>query len=235
MCGHVKTENAEAHPEWMCRDGEMSWNLKIDKKVAFNVGYGAGKLFRKLQLFEMFWHAEGMKTAYSYGYADKNWGKDFTSPWVWLSSNNLTSKITGEKLTDSVFDIGGGCPKIGAIALKRKLLSAYWHEGKCYEFNFSKFWTFTRTKFTSQETDTQIIWHVEQKTWRYRMVTDISCEKKDMLLVNYEATSGKKRHNRLWNGGNGKGNVKLYRGKRLIDEVICENVGCEYGEYDPVD
>lgn len=67
-------------------------------------------MFRKLQLFEMFWHAEGMKTAYegeviwngkkyivtpetSYGYADKNWGKDFTSPWVWLSSNNLTSNL----------------------------------------------------------------------------------------------------------------------------------------------
>ena len=248
MRGHVKIEEAEAHPEWMCQNGEMSWNLRIDKKVAFNVGYGAGKLFRKLQLFEMFWHAEGMKTAYegeviwngekyivtpetSYGYADKNWGKDFTSPWVWLSSNNLTSKLTGKKLTNSVFDIGGGCPKVGPIALKRKLLSAYWHEGKCYEFNFSKFWTFCRTKFDCRETDTQIIWHVDQRTWRNRMVTDITCEKKDMLLVNYEAPNGLKLHNKLWNGGNGKGTVKLYRGKKLIDEVICENVGCEFGEY----
>lgn len=253
MRGHIKIteEEAKAHPEWMCEHGEMSWNIKIDKKVAFNVGYGAGNLFRKLQLFEMFWHAEGMKTKYSgeiywngekyivtpetsYGYADKNWGKDFTSPWVWLSSNNLTSKITGKKLEDSVFDIGGGCPKVGPVALKRKLLSAYWHEGKCYEFNFSKFWTFTRTKFDCKETDTQIIWHVEQKTWRNRMVTDITCEKKDMLFVNYEAPNGKKLHNRLWNGGNGKGTVKLYRGGKLIDEVICENVGCEFGEYDPV-
>ena len=245
----VSQEAAAAHPEWICQSGEMSWDLKIDKKVAFNVGYGAGSLFRKLQLFEMFWHAEGMKTAYdgyviwngvkylvapetSYGYADKNWGKDFTSPWVWLSSNNLTSKITGEKLEDSVFDIGGGCPKIGPVALKRKLLSAYWYEGKPYEFNFSKFWTFTRTKFDCKETDTQIIWHIEQKTWRNRMVTDIICEKKDMLLVNYEAPNGKKLHNRLWNGGNGRGTVKLYRDGKLLDEVIAENVGCEYGEYD---
>ncbi|MBQ9765335.1 MAG: hypothetical protein IJW18_03990 [Lachnospiraceae bacterium] len=247
----VSTEDAANHPEYMCQSGEMSWNLRIDKKVAFNVGYGAGKLFRSLQAFEMFWHAEGMKTAYSgeviwngekylitpdtcYGYADKNWGKDFTSPWVWLSSNNLTSKITGKKLNNSVFDIGGGCPKVGPIALKRKLLSAYWYEGKGYEFNFSKFWTFTRTKFDCRETDTQIIWHVEQKTWLNRMVTDITCEKKDMLLVNYEAPNGTKRHNRLWNGGNGKGTVKLYRAGKLIDEVIAENVGCEYGEYDPV-
>lgn len=245
----VSAEDADAHPEWMCQSGQMSWNLKIDKKVAFNVGYGAGSLFRKLQLFAMFWHAEGMKTAYSgeviwkgekylvtpetcYGYADKNWGKDFTSPWVWLSSNNLTSKKTGKKLSDSVFDIGGGCPKVGPIALKRKLLSAYWHEGKTYEFNFSKFWTFTRTKFDCKETDTQIIWYVEQKTWRSCMVTNITCEKKDMLLINYEAPDGAKRHTRLWNGGNGKGAVKLYRDGRLVDEVIAENVGCEYGAYD---
>ena len=246
----VTEEDAKAHPEYMCGHGTITWDLKIEKIIPFNVGYGAGKLFRKLQLFEMFWHAEGMKSRFSgeiylngvkyivtpetsYGYSDKNWGKDFTSPWVWLSSNNLTSKITGKKLENSVFDIGGGCPKVGPIALKRKLLSAFYYEGKCYEFNFSKFWTFTRTKFDCKETDTQIIWHVEQKTWHNKMVTDIVCEKKDMLFVNYEAPNGKKLHNNLWNGGNGRGTVKLYRHGKLIDEIEALNVGCEYGEYDP--
>ena len=106
----------------------MRWDLRIDKKIAYNVGYGASKPLRESGAFEMFWHAEGMKTAYSgqviwngetyrvtpetcYGYADKNWGKDFTSPWVWLSSNNLTSTVTGKKLENSVFNIGGGRPK----------------------------------------------------------------------------------------------------------------------------
>ena len=244
----VSDDDAKLHPEWMCGSGSISWDLKIDKQVAFNVGYGAGSLFRKMQLFEMFWHAEGMKSSFSgeitcngekyivspessYGYADKNWGKDFTSPWVWLSSNNLISEISGKKLCDSVFDIGGGRPKIGPVPLQRKLLSAFWYEGKGYEFNFSKFWTFTRTSFDCRETDTQIIWHVEQKTWRNKMVTDIICEKKDMLLVNYEAPTGEKRHNRLWNGGNGRGTVELYRDGKLIDRIHAENVGCEYGEY----
>ena len=44
----------------------------------------------------------------SFGYADKNWGRDFTSPWVWLSSNCLKSRKTGEMLKNSVFDIGAG-------------------------------------------------------------------------------------------------------------------------------
>ena len=171
-----------------------------------------------------------------YGYADKNWGSDFTSPWVWLSSNNLTSNITGQKLENSVFDIGGGRPKVFGIALNRKLLSDFWYEGKSYEFNFSKFWTLTHTKFDCREMDTQIIWHVEQWNTVGKMVTDITCEKKDMLFVNYEAPNGKKLHNRLWNGDNGKGSVKLYikRGGEyiLVDDMTAENVGCEYGEYD---
>ncbi len=248
--GHVKVEGSTDHPEWMCQDGEMSWNLKINKITAFNVWFGADEVFRHAEAFEMFWHAEGMKTEYDgeviwngrkyivrpedcYGYADKNWGKDFTSPWVWLSSNNLTSEITGKRLTDSVFDIGGGRPKIGHLALPRKLLSAFWYEGNPYEFNFSKAWTAVHTEFDCKETDTQIVWHVEQRSTSGRMVTDVTCEKKDMLLVNYESPDGAKRHNRLWNGGNGVGTIELYdiRG-RLVDRIHAENIGCEYGEYD---
>ncbi|KIR03902.1 hypothetical protein P261_02717 [Lachnospiraceae bacterium TWA4] len=91
------------------------------------------------------------------------------------------------------------------------------------------------TKFDCKETDTQVVWHVEQKTLLAKMITDITCDKKDMLLFNYEAPNGLKLHNRLWNGGTGKGTVKLYKrtlmGYQLIDEVLAENVGCEYGEY----
>lgn len=244
----VSEEEARIHPEWMSDAGEIKFRLKIKKQIAFNVGYGAGKLFRIIQAFEMFWHAEGMKTFYDgeiiyngrkyivspencYGYADKNWGKDFTSPWVWLSSNDIVSEITGKRLNNSVFDIGGGCPKVGPVALPRQLLSAFWYEGQEYEFNFSKFWMGVRTKFECKETETQIIWHIEQSDWQDKMVTDIICEKKDMLLINYEAPNGLKKHNRLWNGGNGKGTVVLYHKHKLVDRVRVGHVGCEYGEY----
>ncbi len=249
----VTPADAAAHPEWMCESGHMRWELSIHKSIAFHVGYGAGSLFRRLNAFEMYWHAEGMKTAYEgfvewngqrylvrpedcYGYADKNWGGNFTSPWVWLSSNNLVSLETGRKLTNSVFDIGGGCPRVFGIPLKRKLLSDFYYEGKSYEFNFSKLWTFTRTKFDCRETDTQMVWHVRQETRTAIMETDITCEKKDMLFVKYESPDGKMRHNCLWNGGNGVGTVTLWVKKKgekvLIDRVRAENVGCEYGEYE---
>ena len=245
----VTDEEVKHHPEWMSDSGSMQWNLSVQKQIPFNVGYGAGSFMRKIQLFEMFWHAEGMKTTYQgtivfnqetytvspencYGYADKNWGKDFTTPWLWLSSNDLVSEITGQRLYDRVFDIGGGKPKIGPVSLKGKLLSAFWYEGKGYEFNFSKFWTFTRTRFSCKETEDEIIWHVEQRTWRNCMITDVSCKKKEMLLIQYEAPNGTKRHTRLWNGGNGRGTVELYHCGKRIDRIASGHVGCEYGEYD---
>jgi hypothetical protein len=57
-----------------------------------------------------------------------------------------------------------------------------------------------------------------------------------MLLVNYEDPNGDKRHNNLYNGGTGTGNIKIYekRGKEkiLIDDIEASHIGCEYGEFD---
>ena len=248
-----KNKLMRVHPEWMSDAGKMKWNLSVDKKIAFNVGYGASKPVRMSEAFEMFWHAEGMKTEYtgmieydgreyvvraedSYGYADKNWGSDYTSPWLWLASNNLVSKKTGKRLTDSAFDIGGGSPGIGGFEIPDKLLGAMYYEGTEMEFNFTKVWTEPKTRFECKETDTELIWHVELQNAAYVMLTNIKCKKSDMLLINYEAPDGLKLHNRLWNGGNGEGVIKLYRKmgdeKELIDELYARNVGCEGGEFD---
>ena len=249
----VTEEDAAAHPEYMCQAGRMSWNLKIRKKIPFNAGYGAGKLLRALNAFEMYWHAEGMKTEYSgtvrwngeeydvipessYGYADKNWGSDFTSPWVWLSSNHLVSRFTGRALGNSAFVIGGGRPRIFGIPLNRRLLGAFYYEGKEYEFNFSKLWDLVRTKFDCRETKDEIIWRVRQESRTALMHTEIRCKRKDMLFINYEAPDGSRRHDRLWNGGTGTGRIRLYRKEGiyriLVDDVYVKNAGCEYGEYD---
>jgi len=250
---NISEEDCKAHPEWMCDFGNIKFDVSINKDIAFNVGYGASKLFRDIKAYEMYWHAEGMKSLYSgtiifnghkytvrpetsYGYADKNWGRGFTTPWVWLSSNNMVSNITGKKLTNSVFDIGGGKPKIYFVSLNRKLLGGFYYEGTDYEYNFSKFWMKPRTVFSFVEQEDKVIWDVTQENRTSKMVTHVECLKKDMLLVNYEAPDGSKRHNRLWNGGNGTGNVKLYKKNghqlELIDDISVKNIGCEYGEYD---
>ena len=254
----VSQEDAEQHPEWLSDAGSMIWDLKIDKKIAFNVGYGAGKVMREADAFQMFWHAEGMKTEFSgeliyngthytvspdtcYGYSDKNWGSDFTSPWIWLSSNDLVRKETGERLKDSAFDIGGVRPKVGPFAIEGKLLSAFWIEGKPYEFNFSKVWTLTKTKYRVKDHKKEIVWQIEQETPTAKALVEIKCPKDRMLKIRYEAPDGSFRHKNLWNGGEGTGSIKLYEKKislknkwewELQDELLTAHVGCEYGVYD---
>lgn len=249
----VSPEDAAAHPEWMSDAGEIAFDLHLDKRMTYNVGYGASEPVRKTEAFQMFWHAEGIQCAYEgevfldgeryvvnpatcFGYADKNWGSDFTTPWVWLSSCDLTSRISGERLDDSALEIGGGRPKVGPLVLDRKLLGELVYKGKAFEFNFSKLWTGSRTQFSCHETDAHIVWHVEQKTFGARLVTDITCPKDEMLLIRYEAPNGQARHTRLWNGGTGVGRVCLYvrdgLGWQLVDDIDIAHVGCEYGEYD---
>ena len=249
----ISPEEAAAHPEWMCDAGELSWDLTLDKQIAFNVGYGASKPLRDAEAFAMYWHAEGMKTAYagelrfngrrytvspekSFGYADKNWGRDFTSPWVWLASSDLVSKKTGRRLENSAFDVGGGRPKIYFVPLDRRLLGVCYYEGREYDFNFSHLWLNVKTEFSFEEEEELVHWRVRQENLHAVMETEIFCRKRDMLLVNYEAPDGSKKHNRLWNGGNGWGTVRLYDKEKdsltLVDELEAGHVGCEYGEYD---
>ena len=262
----VTEEDVANHPEWMCQSGKMIWDLNIEKDIAFNVGYGASWASRELEAFEMFWHAEGMKTFFNgsvildgeeyvvdkdscYGYADKNWGKDFTSPWVWLASSHLKSKLTGKWLDNTAFDIGGGRPKIRTgKTFENVILGAVWYEGEPYEFNFSKFWTLTKTDFACNTDGDEVVWNITQETPLAKIEGHFTCQKKDMLLINYEAPNGEKRHNNLWNGGNGVGELKLYKkilktkdnedGSmakfewELVDDMEAYNIGCEFGEYD---
>lgn len=251
----VSKKDSEEHPEKMSDAGEMIWNLSIKKEIAYNVGYGASKLFRDINAFEMYWHAQGMKTKYegyvifngerfdvlpdkSYGYADKNWGSDFTSPWVWLSSNNLYSKTSGKKLENSAFDIGGGKPRVFGIPLDRKLLGGFFYEGRELEYNFSKFWTNARQRFASEETEDEIRWKVWLENRKTLMKIEVRCKKKDMLLVKYQSPDGMRRHDRLFNGGNGRGLIQIFEknsyGLLLLDEIEARNVGCEYGEYNKI-
>ena len=115
-------------------------------------------------------------------------------------------------------------------------MGAFCYEGKEYDFNFSHLWLNVKTEFRFEEREEEVIWHVKQENSHALMETEIHCLKKDMLFVNYEAPDGSKKHNRLWNGGNGWGTVLLYDKENgqpvLTDEIEATHVGCEYGEYD---
>ena len=247
----VSAAEAAANPDWMSDTGTMRWQLGIDKTIHYSVGAGASAPARALNLFEMYWHAEGIKTLYSgwveldgeryivtpetcFGYADKNWGSNFTSPWLWIASCDLVSKTTGKRLDNSALEIGGGRPKVLGMALDKRLLAYLAYEGEGHDFNFSKPWQGSSVTFSFSEGETHNRWSVIAKNRTVQMEVDLACAREDMLLMRYQSPDGARRHNRLWNGGTGTGEIRLLRLKdnALVDTIAMGHVGCEYGEYD---
>lgn len=249
----VSAADAAAHPEWASDVGSLRWQLSIDKQLHYNVGYGASAPARALNLFEMYWHAEGIKTAYEgwveldgeryivtpetcFGYADKNWGSNFTSPWLWISSCDMVSRSTGKRLENSAVEIGGGQPRVLGIALPKQLLAYLVYEGRSFEFNFSKVWQRTNVTFSFTEGETENRWSVIATSPTARMELDLTCPRADMLLVRYQGPDGTRRHTRLWNGGTGQGEIRLFEKRngalQPLDTIAIGHAGCEYGEYD---
>ena len=87
--------------------------------------------------------------------------------------------------------------------MDRRLLGVFWYEGKEYDFNFSKLHLMVRTAFSFEDRKDLAVWHVRQENIHAVMGMEVFCRKEDMLLIHYEAPDGSRRHNRLWNGGNG--------------------------------
>ena len=182
---NVSEQDRDSFPERMSDSGTMKWNLTVEKEVQFDVGYGSSKLFNSLGAFHMYWHVQGMRCKYtgevnfnnekylvypetSYGYQDKNWGKDYTNPWIWLNCNNFKSKSTGKQV-DASFDLGGGCPKIFGVSLPQRILTAFYYKGEFIEFNFSKFWKKSKQQFNTNEDDKYFYWNVISENRKYRI------------------------------------------------------------------
>jgi tocopherol cyclase len=248
----LESQFAAQHPEFMSDAGEMSWVLQVQKVLSYSVGYAASKLARRLNAFQMYWHVQGMKTFYlgtitlngegfevtpetCYGYQDKNWGTDYTNPWVWLNCNNFTSRTTKEKLTLTSLDVGGARAVLFGVPLQRNVLVAFYYEGQLYEFNFSKIWHCPRQRFDIVITKEEVIWDIVAWNRRAKIEIYFTCPKNTMQFINYENPDGEKKHSSLWNGHYALGTVKLYycsgSSFELIDTFDGQLGGCEYGVY----
>ena len=247
-------EVSAAHRQEHTDIGRFTWDLKINKEIAFNLGYSTSGPARGANMVDAYWHTEGMKTSYegtvtwngetydvkpefSYGTADKVWGHELNSPWCFFSSNHLTSKKDGE-LKRSAFAFGGGAVKVGPMTMDETLIGGIDREGEKYEFNFSKFWTLTRTGTQKKETKQKFRWAIHQETPMTRVALKIECDKADMVVNEYDRPDGKGTQS-IWTGGNGRAELLLYRKKitlrnrwqwELVDTITAEDVRLQYGE-----
>jgi tocopherol cyclase len=241
-----------AHPEWMSDAGDIEWDLTARKILTYDLGFAASWPFRWSRAFQMFWHVQGIKTEYtgtitldgeryvvepstSAGYQDKNWGEDFTNPWVWLNCANFTRVGSSDLLPTTCLDVGGGTPIVFGRRLRRKLIIGFFLEGKLFDFNFSKFWTRPGQRFECRTEGDFVTWNIQAWTRKARIEIQFACPKDEMLFMNYENPNGERNHRQLWNGGNARGTVRIFSRsgprERLVEELIGTHGGCEYGEY----
>ncbi|MGI5172514.1 hypothetical protein H0R92_02765 [Treponema sp. OMZ 840] len=239
----MSEQNVLLHPEYMSDAGSMSWDLTMQKELASD--------FKDIN-----WHAQGIKTAYkgrvvyndeefivrpekSFGYADKFWGKDFTSPLMYLSASNAVSDISSRPLKDTCFAVGCGCSKKKGPRNLPLYAAVFYYEGIRYDFNVTGFAKKSRVTFNFREGAEDLHWLICAETAKYLLDIDIFCRKTDTVFMNYESPEGSKYHNRLWSCGNGTGELKFFQknGKKLelIESAYIENSFCEYGEYDMMD
>lgn len=254
LSGQVKVSDDEAadHPEYMSESGSMSWSLMVYKEMSYDVGYGSSEVMRDQNAFDMYWHVEGLKSEFdgyvdmdgerylvtkgtSHGYQDKNWGKDYTSPWIWLNCNRLKAKGASEYLEDAAFVFGGGRPVVFGKALEGKILGVLNYGGEVYEYNFSKLWKQNKQSIKFKEEGDHVHWLIKCQNCNSRIALHFKALKEDLILANYENPLGEKRHNKLYNGGTAEGELRLYKKKggkyELEAELVGELAGCEYGEY----
>ncbi|KAJ1546165.1 hypothetical protein HK096_005413 [Nowakowskiella sp. JEL0078] len=248
----VNQADIDAHPQFLMRPGSIKWNLKAKKILSFGLGYTTSAPIRALNVFEMAWHVQGMKTEYegtiefdgeiydvkpetSYGYQDKNWGLEYTNPWIWLSCNKFTNS-KGENLHLTSLDVGGGRPKLLNMPMGKQCLVAFYHESVLYEFNFTKLGK-SQYNVIVNDKDKLIMWNIRASNFKFKIEIDFEADLNKMLNITYESPdSGKIKHDKLWNGGLAYGTVKLYQTSllgddKLIDVFNGDMGGCEFGEY----
>jgi hypothetical protein len=216
-------------PEGAVTPQRLAWTLRAEKVVPFDLGFSGGRLFQWLGAFDMLWSVPGMQTRYSgtvewngtvydvdpaasFGYQDKNWGRDYTTPWYWLSCNRFVSRLSGQAVPSASLDVGGGTPRIWGLSLGHdKLLIGLRYHDTLWRWNFNDLLDPPAQVVDVQEQADRISWRFAAENRHARIEIAFTDPTADMLQLVYENPAGQVPLARLWNGGTASGSVKLYR------------------------
>ncbi|MGL6058672.1 MAG: tocopherol cyclase family protein [Culicoidibacterales bacterium] len=248
--GEINVETANENPNVASTTGKAIWNLRVNKRLAYDAVHQVLPLVGKQKKPTMDWHVEGMYTEYagtivyndevydvmpatSYGYQDMNWGTDFSNPWVTLSCNNFKNPITGLHSNLTSLVVGGGRLGEAKRTLERKVVIAFSHQGTLYEYNVAKLFNKVTQDVSCVETAETIEWQITAMNRESKIELQFSCPKAEMLALHYENPKGIFVYDHLLSGSTAKGTVKLYEMKekeyKLIATFEGSDAQCEYG------
>lgn len=237
---NVSQEDLQEHPEYLCDTGYATWNLTYDHRKSFIEGYNDNG---------MFWFPYGIQTHFagtvsfngteyivdprrSYGYVDRYWGKTFPATWFHMSSNNISSIITGKSLFNSSFSIQG--------AFEDRISFIGNFEGSDIKFcadegkrQYNVIWDCSQMPDSEDPEDNLLHWSVSLHNKIWVIDVDIYCRIKELNNRTIEIPEGNRKVLNMLEGGTGTGEIKLYKRVRntleQIENAKINKAVCEFG------
>lgn len=199
----VSPEEAASCKEKMSGSGSMSWSLVLSKGP------------RTTCKGEVNWNGRRYAVSPSSccGYAD--YLRSTFTPFIRLFSSRLKSEISGKRLADSSFELRSDSGFASRIELGGR--------------RFRLGGKLCRTVSGCREATRTVIWHVEQRRLFTKVVFDVTCRKRDMLLMAHETPDGTK-VGRHWSGGTGSGTLTIFRFGREVERIHADNIFCDYAK-----
>ena len=229
----------QEHPEYLCDSGSVSWDLRYEIRCDLGNGYsgknctwaptGARSVFAgNFTIDGKVYEVVPKKSA---GYIDRFFGKNVVFPWIHLSSNVLTSIISGKTLTDSTFAVQGAFENQVSAVVDLEGKSISFEAGKSRLSNGS-IWNFSEMPESGGQEN--LHWSVSLNNKSYVVDIDIFCPASQMYVKSVELPEGNRNVLKMLCGGTGTGEIRLYNrfGKNLelIEHAKIASALCEYGQ-----
>lgn len=237
----ISKEECEKHPEYFCDSGYCSWNLTYDVHKDFNEGFKDK---------ERFWFPLGLDSVFngvlnfdgneylvypkkSFGFIERLWGKTYPSVWFHVSSNNLTSIITGQHLFNSAFVAKGIFDeRLSFLASFDDADIIFKADSK--RRDYTVIWDCNQMPSNDEDDDPVLHWSVSINSKVWIIDIDVFCKIKELANKKLEMPEGRRKLLSIVQGGTGTGEIKLY--KRIkhtleqIEHAKLSNVVCEFGQ-----
>ncbi|MBR7063744.1 MAG: hypothetical protein IKI31_01105 [Treponema sp.] len=240
LSGNISYSESDVleHPEFFSDAGTVTWDLRYEIQHAFGAGFDkngeawipCGGRVSFAGSISLNGNEYRVIPKSSCGYIDINFAKTLPAPYFHISASNLTSLISGKTLFDSCFTVQG--------LYAENIFSSICLEGSeiCINQKSEKIlksmWQCSRSP--SSEEDEKLHWSVSLDTKKWVIDIDVFCNASELFVKNIELPEGNRKLMKILTGGNGTGEIRLYRhvGKNLeiIENIHIANALCEFGQ-----
>ncbi len=245
LSGNVEVTEQELRvmPELLCNAGSFKWDLKFErniiteplynKKMNFWAPFGAKSTF--IGTITADGQEYNVSSRNCNGYSDKSWGQSLNSSYFHISSSKFTSLISGKSLLNSCVAVEGN--------IEDTLYAMISLEGSTFKIREKKPFkkqtvVFDCTQMPGEEGNEKVHWTVSITYGHYLIDLDIYCRVNEMTVRDYEIPQGKRNLLKILGGGNGSGEIRIYKtiGKNIemLEHANIYDAVCEFGETEKV-